>query len=43
MSVGALTADKAFISQYWFDNVSYNTDLYYNLLQIIGKYGKKVA
>lgn len=40
MSVGALTADKAFISQYWFD---YNTDLYYNLLQIIGKYGKKVA
>ena len=41
MSVGALPADKAFISQYWFDHVSHNTDLYYNLLQIIGKYGKK--
>ena len=41
MSVGALPADKAFISQYWFDYVSHNTDLYYNLLQIIGKYGKK--
>ncbi len=41
MSVGALPADKAFISQYWFDYSSRNIDLYYNLMKIIGKYGKK--